>query len=226
MLRENGEEHVMRVSDVMTSDVVTARPEMTLKEAAREMAEHGISGMPVVDDELSVIGVISEADLLAKERYEPDDNHGVLGRLVHRGVTEDERRFDARDVRGAMTAPAVTVERYYPLIGAAERMLERGINRLPVVRRGELIGIVTRADLVRAFARSDDALAADVREIVLLQKELWSDGGTVDVGIAAGEVTLTGQVWHRAHAETLPKMVRAIPGVVSVRSELTWSEED
>lgn len=216
----------MRVRDVMTSDVVTARPEMSLKEAAREMAARGISGMPIVDDEMRVIGVISETDLVAKERHEPDEERGALGRLVHRGVSDDERRFEARDVAAAMTAPAVTVTAHCPLTGAAERMLEGGINRLPVVQRGELVGIVTRADLVRAFVRSDDELAADIRETVELHKEVWSDGGTVQVGLDDGEVTLKGEVWRHAMADTLPRMVRAIPGVVSVRSELTWSEEE
>jgi CBS domain-containing protein len=150
----------MRVKDVMTTDVVTARPEMTLKDAAREMAARGISGMPVVDDEMRVIGVISEADLVAKERHQPYEARGVLGLLVHRGVSDGERRFEARNVAEAMTAPAVTVAAYCPLTGAAERMLEGGINRLPVMHRGELVGIVTRADLVRAFVRSNDELAA------------------------------------------------------------------
>ena len=67
---------------------------------------------------------------------------------------------------------------------------------------------------------------ADIRETVALQKELWSDGAPVAVGLDDGEVTLTGEVCRRAMADTLPRRVRAIPGVVSVRSELTWSEED
>jgi CBS domain-containing protein len=133
----------MRVQDVMTSDVVTARPEMTLKEAARELSARGISGMPVVDDELHVLGVISEADLLGKERHEPESNGGALSRLRHRGISDDQRRFGALDVGAAMTAPAVTVEAYCPLAGAAERMLALGINRLPAVRRGRLVaGVV------------------------------------------------------------------------------------
>ena len=216
----------MRVKDVMTSEVVTLRPETSLKQAAREMATRGISGMPVVDADGRVVGVISEADLLAKERQAPEENSGLLDRLVHRGDSEDERRFEARDVAAAMTSPAVTVEVYCPVTGAAERMLDRGINRLPVVQRGRLVGIVTRADLVRAFARSDDELAAEVREIVSLQQELWADRTPLDIGIDAGEVTLRGTVRRQPEAEVIPKMIRTIPGVVGVRSELTWTESD
>src|SRR5262245_59063032 len=85
----------MRVQDVMTADVVTARPDMSLKEAARTMTTHGISGMPVLDDEGFVVGVISEADLIAKEAQEPETDGQLLRRLARRGPSDDERRFAA-----------------------------------------------------------------------------------------------------------------------------------
>jgi CBS domain-containing protein len=216
----------MRVREVMTTDVAAARPETSLKEAAREMAARGISGMPVVDDDGRVVGVISEADLLGKERQEPESGNGVVGRLRHRPDPEAERRFEARDVGGAMTAPAITVESHCPVTAAAERMLAARINRLPVVQRGRLVGIVTRADLVRAFARSDEELATEIREIIALQQELWRDDGALDVGIDGGEVQLRGRVRRRAEAEVLPKLIRTVPGVVGVRSELVWAEDD
>jgi CBS domain-containing protein len=216
----------MRVRDVMTTDVVTARPGMTLKEAAREMAAHGISGMPVIDEELRIVGVISEADLIAKETPEPDVNGHLLRRLAHRGLSDEERRFEARVVSAAMTSPAVTVDAYYTLPGAAGQMLEHGVNRLPVVRAGQLVGIVTRADLVRAFARADGDVLADIREAVALQKELWSEDAPVAISVDEGEVTLTGAVRRRALAERLPSAARAVPGVVGVRSELTWSVDE
>jgi CBS domain-containing protein len=214
----------MRVEDVMTTAVVTARPDMTLKEAAREMASHGISGMPVLDEEMHVVGVISEADLIAKQAMEPEVNG--LRRLTHRGPSDEERRYDAHVVGAAMTSPAVTVDAYYTLTGAAELMLSHKVNRLPVLRGERLAGIVTRADLVRAFARSDAEVAADVREVVTLQKELGSEDAPVAISIDEGEVTLTGQVRRRMLAETLPWAARAVPGVVGVRSELTWSVDE
>jgi CBS domain-containing protein len=216
----------MQVEDVMTREVATARAEMTLKEAAREMAARGISGMPVLDDDGSVIGVISEADLLGKERHEPEPDGGLLSRVRHRSESDVERRFDARLVGAAMTAPAVTVSAYCPVSGAAERMLTRGINRLPVVRRGELIGIVTRADLVKAFARSDDDLDAEVREMVQLQQEIAADRNVIHVSISEGEVTLTGAVRRHSQAGVVARMIRTIPGVVGVHSELTWTDPD
>jgi CBS domain-containing protein len=120
----------------------------------------------------------------------------------------------------------VTVDAYYTLTGAAELMLQRGVNRLPVLRGDSLVGIVTRADLVRAFARSDADVVADVREVVALQKELGSEYGDVGISIDDGQVTLTGEVRRRALAETLPWAARGVPGVVDVRSELTWSVDE
>jgi CBS-domain-containing membrane protein len=125
-----------------------------------------------------------------------------------------------------MTSPAVTVDAYYTLTGAAELMLRHKVNRLPVLRGDRMAGIVTRADLVRAFARSDDEVIADVREVVNLQRELGSEDGLVTIRIDEGEVTLTGEVRRRLLAETLPWAARAVPGVVGVHSELTWSVDE
>jgi osmotically-inducible protein OsmY len=105
-------------------------------------------------------------------------------------------------------------------------MLERSVNRLPVVHDGRLVGIVTRADLVRAFARSDEEIAGEIRKQVALQEGLWLDEGNVEVQVAAGETTLTGSVRRRTDAEVLPKVIEKVPGVVSVRSELSWSADE
>ena len=103
-------------------------------------------------------------------------------------------------------------------------MLAGRINRLPVVQRGRLVGIVTRADLVRAFARSDE-LATEIREIIALQQEA---GATTARCTSASTPARSshGRVRRRAEAEVLPKLIRTVPGVVGVRSELAWAEED
>lgn len=219
------ERSVMRVEDVMTAEVATVKPEASLKDAARELTGRRISGMPVVDDDGRVIGVISEADVLAKEEPEQEPRAGAIARLLDRG-REEPAGLGARVVREAMTSPAITIEPHWPVAMAAEQMIEGGVNRLPVVQQGRLVGIVTRADLVRAFARSDEQIAGDIREMVALQQELWRDQQPVELRIEVGEVTLAGEVRWRDEAILLPKMVRTVPGVVSVRSELTWSEED
>lgn len=182
--------------------------------------------MPVVDDDGRILGVVSEADVLAKEQAEPEPHAGAAARLLGRGELGEAGRSGAHVVRDAMTAPAITIERHWPVTVAAGQMVEHGVNRLPVVQQGRLVGIVTRADLVRAFARSDEELANEIRELVALQQELWRDEQPIEVRIDAGEVTLAGEVRRSDEAAILSKMVRTVPGVVSVRSELTWSGEE
>lgn len=215
----------MRVEDVMTTEVVTVEPGTSLKEVATILIERGISGLPVVEGD-EVVGVISEADLIAKERSGPHPRGGLLGRLLDRPDAREELKLDARVAREAMTAPAITIPAYWSVATAAERMLSEGINRLPVIAKGRLIGLVTRADLVRAFARSDAEIEREVREHVALEQELTYDRNPLDVRIRDGETTLTGRVDRRSLAELLPKMVARVPGVVGVQSELTWADDD
>ena len=220
------ERSAMRIEDVMTADVVTVTPETTLRDAAAELSRRRISGMPVVDDAGHVLGVISEADLLAKEQSEPDQHPGAIARLLKRDDKDEPSQFSATTVGESMTKPAVTVESHLPIAIAADQMLSLKVNRLPVVRQERLVGIVTRADLVRAFARSDEQIAGDARDMVALQQEQWRDSRPIDVTIDAGEVTLTGELRSSGEAAVLAKMVRTVPGVVNVRSALTWAEED
>ena len=125
-----------------------------------------------------------------------------------------------------MSSPAITVMPIWTVAGAAALMLDKHVNRLPVVRANRLVGIVTRADIVRAFARLDEAIRLEVAEAVDLQQGLVLDDSPVEVTVHGGEAVLTGTVRRRSQAEILPKVAEAVPGVVAVRSELDWSEDD
>jgi CBS domain-containing protein len=209
----------------MTRQVATVAPETPVKEVARELVERGISGMPVVDDDGRVVGVVSEADVLAIERSDRDDDDGRLARLLHRREA-GEGRSTARLAGEAMTSPAITIEPFWTIPSAAHIMLERSVNRLPVVAGKRLVGIVTRGDLVRAFARSDEAVAQEIRDQMRVQQDIWLEGCNVEVTVTGGETTLTGSVLRRSDAELLPKSVARVPGVVGVHADLTWSEDD
>jgi len=207
----------------MTRDVRTVAPETSLKEVAAILSSERISGLPVVDGDRHVLGVVSEADILRKEQGLGGRRGGVLAWLLDR--EEPDPRLEARTVGEAMTSPALTLEPGRPVSEAAKLMVEKGINRLPVVRDGRLVGIVTRADLVRAFHRPDEEIEREIRDDVVLST-LWIDPNRVSITISDGEVSLSGKVETRTQAELVEAYVRRVPGVVDVRSELEWSIDD
>jgi CBS domain-containing protein len=216
----------MRVEDVMTRDVATARTDTPLKEVAEQLSERGISGLPVLSDEGDVLGVISEADLLVKEARTAPRRPGLLSWLIDPADPREQLKLEARVAGEAMSRPAITIAPYASTAAAAGEMLEKGINRLPVVRSGRLIGIVTRADLVRAFARSDAEVIREVEKHVEYLLALADDFSAVDVCLRNGDLWLTGRVRRRSVAEDLGHQVAKIPGVVGVVSKLTWLEDD
>ena len=215
----------MRVDDVMTTDVATVTPGTSLKDVARILVERDISGVPVVDADGDVLGVVSEADLLAKERAEPPTRGGPLAWLVDPIEVIERRKLGARLAGEVMTSPAVTIAPYRNLATAAGIMLDNRVNRLPVVSDGELVGIVTRADLVRAFARSDAEVLQEIRQDVLGRQMLLADYA-VDVEVDAGDVVLSGEMGRRSQVELIPRLVARVAGVVGIENKLTWREDD
>jgi CBS domain-containing protein len=210
----------MKVQDVMTKDVVTVGPRTPLKEVARLLIDRRVSGVPVVDDDGTVVGVVSEGDILVKERDRPGPA-SLLGHLLD-WDDADRARHDARDAADAMTAPAVTIRPARAVSEAAALILDRHVNRLPVVdKNGQLVGIVTRADLVRAFARGDDEIERDIRDDVIVGT-LWSGPDRFEIDVDAGEVTIAGRMADAESAETLTRLVERVPGVVRVRSNISW----
>jgi CBS domain-containing protein len=212
---------LVRVGDVMTRDVHSVTAATSLKEVARTLAELRISGVPVVDGE-QVIGVVSEADILFKEQGERAEHSRLTAlRKTERRVAE--RKLTAVTAGEAMSSPALTIVSERPVAEAAATMIKEGVNRLPVVdEEGRLVGIVSRADLVRAFVRPDDDIAREVEQDVLIGT-FWISQ-QVAVSVQDGAVTLSGRVDTNEQARLLPEFVRRVPGVVSVTSQLTWPE--
>lgn len=153
---EGGEAMSKRTAgDVMTRQVHFVRAETPLGEVARLLAAHHISGVPVVDEQQQVIGIVSEADLIDEEkRRVPLPRAALFGLFpVPEDVLQDAFRRGMELTAGdVMTKRVITVGEAAPLAELAERMLARRVNRLPVVRDGRLVGIVSRGDLVRALA--------------------------------------------------------------------------
>ena len=201
----------MTVEELMSRDVIAVGPDTPLKEVAALLCEHGISGVPVVDDH-RLVGILSQTDIVAKER----------GRLAPgRFKRKDDAKRTALTAGEAMTSPPVVIEPWRSASSAAARMLDRGVNRLPVVDGVKLVGILTGTDLVRAFARSDAEIEREVRD--MLTRSFLLDGSDANVTVVSGHVTVDGEVDTQAVAEILPTAIERVPGVVSVDVDVTWA---
>ncbi len=215
----------MRVSDVMTRTLIGVPPEMPLRDVARLLQEHRISGVPVLE-EGACIGVVSEADLLVKQ----------LGRSVsHRLPIEwiigehhdprELRRRAATTAREAMSSPPVMISEDRPLREAAALMVDRNVNRLPVTRDGRVIGILTRSDLVRAYLRLDAEILRTIREEIL-RGTMWIDPDSVEATVREGTVYLGGTVDRRSTARIVEKLIGLVDGVSQVVGSLGWELDD
>lgn len=205
----------MIVRNVMTKDIVTVGPKTSLKTLATLFRRSDISGVPVVEDD-RVVGIVSETDLVRKEEAPLEERSGV--RRLLRRPAPDEKLLTAGNVSGVMTSPVVVVESWMSVAAAAYRMVEHKVNRLPVVENEKLVGIVTRADLVSAFARTDGAILGELRTEVL--PSLGLSPNDVSITVDRGWVTLSGEVDDARDARSLEHATRCVIGVVDVISDL------
>ena len=216
----------MKIADVMTRDVLSVAPETPLREVARLLSERRISGVPVVDEAGACVGILSEADLLPKQLSRgPSRRLPLEWILGERTDPEELRRRSATTAAQAMSAPAVTIAPDRPLREAAALDHERGVNRLPVVSEGALVGIVTRADLVRAYLRLDDEIGREVREQVL-RKTMWLDPTRFSIEVSDGRVRIGGQVDRRSTARIIERLIGVVDGVTEVASSIGWAFDD
>jgi CBS-domain-containing membrane protein len=211
-----------RVADVMTTQVVSVRADTGYQRVADLLVQHAISALPVVDEAGVVLGVVSEADLLPKLNY-PDRVPGHP--LVSRRRRAANRRALGDTAGELMTTPAETIAATATLAQAARRLEAARVRRLPVVDdAGRLVGIVSRRDLVRLYARPDAQIWADIIEHAV--RPMWLEPLTVDVQVSAGVATLTGQVDRVSTKEILLRLTHGVPGVVDVVDHLSASFDD
>ena len=201
------------VSDVMTARVVALRRNADYKEIVSVMHRHRVSACPVLDDADRVIGLVSEADLLYKQA-DPDLPAGQI-RLEWR--LGEESKATAVTAAQLMTAPAVTINAGAAVVDAARLMQDRRIRRLPVVGHdGQLVGIVSRTDVLSVYERPDTDIWDEVARVVI-SDEFKLDPDSFDVTVISGIVTLTGLMDRRETALSLLARVRHNEGVVGVR---------
>jgi CBS domain-containing protein len=206
------------VKDVMTTEVVAVRREVTFKELAAMLRRYRVSALPVVDDTGKVLGVVSEADLLAKEALA---DPGVFAELVHHKDVRKAKGLTAGDL---MTRPPVTASPDDPVEQAARMMHFLRVKRLPVVNSGgQLVGIVSRADVLAVFDRTDEEIHTAIVDTMLLH-EFLIDPRQFRVTVESGVVTLQGTPETAALGHALVHKARHVPGVVAVRDRLGYPD--
>ena len=205
------------VKDVMTTRVIWVKKDATFREMAAALREHRVSAFPVVDDDRKVIGVVSEADMLNKEAL--IDEPGVFGGILHRRDQVKARGVTAGDL---MTTAVVAVRPDNTVEHAAKLMYDRGVKRLPVTdESGRLVGIISRADVLSVFDRTDAAISHEITHDVLLG-EFLVDPALFQVTVMDGIVTLAGQPETNETGHEIVRRVRHVPGVVAVRDRLEY----
>src|SRR5262245_45219271 len=228
-----GGRRAMRVSEFMTAELLTVRPETSIHEAATLMAGRGVSGLPVVDDAGRVVGILTQGDLIIRQK--PRDPLPWWRKFFAdpEALARDYRKAVGTTAREVMTTEVLCVGPEAPVSAAAVMLDERRIRRLPVVANGRLVGIVSRGDLVRALARAiptpavtrpDGEIVREMRE--RLRREPWA---TPPLGIVLeardGILALWGLVSTDVERSAVETMARAIPGVRGVESHLVVRSE-
>jgi len=212
------------VKDVMTTRVITVRRDASFRTMVAALRDHRVSAFPVLDDDGKVIGVVSEADMLAKEALasEPEGMPGMIAGMLRRKEHEKARGTTAGDL---MTSPPVTVTPDDTLERAARLMYTRKVKRLPVVDANcHLVGIIGRADLLAVFARPDEDIRREILDDVI-RHGLRTDPAAFTVEVKDGVVTLEGAAETKEFAHEIVHQVRHVQGVVAVRDRLSYPHD-
>jgi CBS domain-containing protein len=215
----------MKVRDVMTPEVVVVAPETPLRDVAGLLTERRISGVPVVVDG-GCVGIVSEADFLPKQLSHSPSARTPLDWIFGDHLDPEEaRRRAAATAAEAMSAPPVTITPDASLHEAAGVMVDNAVNRLPVVLDGKLVGILSRADLVRAYLWADTDIGLAVRERVL-HRTMWLDPNDFDVEVHDGVVRIRGTVDRRTTAGIIERLIGLVDGVSGVDCTIGFEFDD
>jgi len=224
----------LKASDVMTRNVLTVGPESSVAQAIRLMLDNNISGLPVLAADRKVVGILTEGDLLRRgetgtERHRPRWLEILMGPGRAAG---DYVRTHGRKVEDIMSTDLVNVAADTPLDEVVGLMERRRIKRVPVVEGDALIGIVSRADLLRSLLGVLDAQPAESRRdeeiLELIQAELakrsWVPRDGLSISVKDGVVDLNGVILEEKEREALRVVAENTPGVKAVEDHLVWIE--
>lgn len=192
------------VADLMTPTAVAVQPGTSFKEIARLLDEYGITAVPVVDEDNRPVGVVSEADLLRR--------HTAKGGPSTAGAM--------------MSSPVVVARPSWTAIEAARLMERHRVKRLPVVDAGgQLIGVLSRSDLLQLFLRRDRAIQEEILEDVVM-RILRISPAALHIDVEEGRVTLSGTLERKSMAPVFVRLCESVDGVVEVVDRLSYEDED
>lgn len=221
----------MNASDVMVSNVITVGPDACVQEVAGILLENRISAVPVVNDRKEILGIVSEGDLMRRVEAGTERRRSWwLGLFASNEILASEfSRSHARRVTDVMTQPVVTVTPDTPLSEVATMLETHGIKRVPVVRDGKVVGIVSRANLLQALATAGKAVgpAAAVDDATLraaimaaLKTKIWTRPALLNVIVQDGTVDLWGMVDSLEEKKAVRIAAEVVPGVRAVNDNL------
>jgi CBS domain-containing protein len=224
----------MKANDVMTRTVISVDPDTTVLQAARQMLQHHISGLPVIDKAGKLVGILSEGDFLRRRETKTERKRSRwLEFLMGPGkIAAEYTRSHGSKVSEVMTTEVHTVGEDTALEDIVELMERHRIKRVPVLRGNKVVGIVTRSNLMHAMvslARTEPKAAKDdtaIREklLVEMQKEQWAPAAMTNVVVHGGVVELWGVIVDERQREALKVAAENIPGVKAVKDHLVWVE--
>jgi CBS domain-containing protein len=218
-----------QAKDVMTTNVVTVRPDTTVMEIARTLLDRHISAVPVLDDNGRLVGIVSEGDLMRRPETGTDRRSSWWLAFLTLGA-DDNRRFvktHGRHARDVMTRDVLTIDEESTLENVADILESRHIKRLPVTRNGQLVGIVSRADLLRGLASAKIEAAPSVDDRVLREKveaairqKAGFDAAFVGLTVSNGVVGLWGGAMTQAAKDAARVAAENVAGVRKVEDKI------
>ncbi len=212
------------VADVMTTRVHVASPLTPFKILVRLIEENKVSAIPIVDQHGIPVGIVSEADLLLKERRAELESATNL--LHFRRQARERAKSEGLVATDLMTTPPLSIGIGATLTEAARLMQERNVRRLIVVEAGgRIAGIVSRSDLLQVFLRSDEELRDEI-VTKILTTITPDDAGDVGVEVRYNVVTLHGEVDRKSDSEILERLTEELDGVVGVVNLLSYRWDD
>jgi len=224
----------MYAKDVMSSIVISVEPDSTILQAARQMLQHHISGLPVIDHDGGLVGILSEGDFLRRRETATERRHSRwLEFLMGPGrLAVEYSHSHGSKVAEVMTPDVHTVTEDTSLEEIVELMERYRVKRLPVMRGKKVVGMVTRSNLMRAMvslSRAEPKTGKDdasIREMLLaeMQKESWAPAAMANVVVCDGVVELWGVIIDERQREALKIAAENIPGVRAVKDHLVWVE--